>query len=278
MPLAKKNPISAAFVCIDWVNGYVFFSKITDVHLRQSIDFTMSTQNTLAHHIKGPVAIDGPAASGKSTVAKLVAKKLGGFYISTGDMYRALSWAASHNGINPMADVQGLVDLLREINFECVPGEDALPRIIVDGEELSQADLHSPAVAANVSQISAIPAVREWLVDYQRSTTRLGLVVLEGRDIGTIIFPDAPHKFFLTATPEERARRRFAQGGDIPAGATIESVAGEIAERDHRDSTRPIAPLKAADDAILIDSSHITIGQVVDLIVACITRQLDETV
>lgn len=237
----------------------------------------MSTQHTLSHTITGPVAIDGPAASGKSTVAKRVAKKLAGFYISTGDMYRAISWAANHHGIDPLKDVQALVNLLANISFECAPGQDGLPRIIIDGTELSQKDLHSPTVAANVSQISAIPEVRKWLVDHQRSTTRLGLVVLEGRDIGTVIFPDAPHKFFLTASPEERARRRFDQGGDIPKGATIESVAREIAARDHRDSTRPIAPLKAADDAVFIDSSHITIDQVVDQIIAHITRQLDKT-
>lgn len=237
----------------------------------------MSIQPTVSYKVKGPVAIDGPAASGKSTVAKRVAKRLGGFYISTGDMYRAISWAASDAGIDPIEDVQSLIRMLRDMTFECVPGEDALPRIRVDGRDLSQADLHSPDVAANVSQISAIPEVRDWLIHYQRSTTRLGLVVLEGRDIGTVIFPDSPHKFFLTATPEERARRRFAQGGDIPAGATIESVSAEIAARDHRDSTRPVAPLKAAEDAVLIDSSRIGIDQVVDLIVSHIMRQLDET-
>ena len=237
----------------------------------------MHTHPVFSHHrVKGPVAIDGPAASGKSTVAKQVAKRLGGFYISTGDMYRAVSWAANHHGIDPLADAPALVNLLAEVTFECAPGEDGLPRIIIDGRELNQKDLHSPEVAANVSQISAIPDVREWLIQYQRSTIRLGLVVLEGRDIGTVIFPDAPHKFFLTASPEERARRRFAQGGDIPAGMTIESVAKEIATRDHRDSTRPIAPLKAADDAVFIDSSDLSIDQVVDLIVSHITGQRNE--
>ncbi|MDT8389033.1 MAG: (d)CMP kinase [Lentisphaeria bacterium] len=237
----------------------------------------MSIHHTLSHKIKGPVAIDGPAASGKSTVAKRVAKEIGGFYISTGDMYRAVSWAANHNGIDPVTDTQGLVTLLREITFDCAPGEDGSPRLRVNGAELTQTELHSPAVAANVSQVSAIPAVREWLADYQRSATRFGLVVLEGRDIGTVIFPDAPHKFFLTATPEERARRRLAQGGDIPEGATIESVARDIADRDYRDSTRSVAPLRAADDAILIDSSTLTIDQVVDMITTHIARQSDKS-
>lgn len=222
--------------------------------------------------ITGPIAIDGPAASGKSTVAKRVAKKLGGFYISTGDMYRALSWESWKRGFDPENNTPDIVSMLDDIEFKCIPGEDGLPRILINGTELNQEQLHSPGVAGQVSQLSAIPEVREWLIDCQRSTQKLGLVVLEGRDIGTVIFPDAPHKFFLTASPEERARRRLAQGGDVPDGATIESVAREIARRDYRDSHRPIAPLKPAEDAVMVDSDNISIDQVVDLIIAEIRK------
>ncbi len=220
-----------------------------------------------------PIAIDGPAASGKSTVAKQVAKRLGGFYISTGDMYRALSWLSCERGIDPVREPDRLVEMLATIAFECLPGDDGLPRIRIDGVEIGQEKLRSSQVAARVSEVAAIPGVRSWLIGCQRATTRLGLVVLEGRDIGTVIFPDTPHKFFLTASPEERARRRLQQGGDVAEGATIEAVAAQIAKRDHLDSTRAVAPLKRAEDAVFIDSSDISIAGVVDLIVQAVAEK-----
>lgn len=221
--------------------------------------------------VSGAIAIDGPAASGKSTVARRVAERLGGCYVSTGDMYRAISWESLRRGIAPLEHPDRIAAMLDEISLECVAGSGGLPRMVVDGTEIGPEKLHSPQVADRVSDVAAIPAVRSWLVERQRATARLGLVVLEGRDIGTVIFPDARHKFFLTATPEERARRRLAQGGDVPDNATIESVAAQIARRDHIDSTRKVAPLKAADDALVIDSTGMSVDQVVDLIVRNVT-------
>lgn len=115
-----------------------------------------------------------------------------------------------------------------------------------------------------VSQVAAVPSVRSWLIECQRAIARRGLTVLEGRDIGTVILPDAPHKFFLTATPEERAKRRLAQGGDAPDGATIDAVAAQIAERDRIDSTRKVAPLRPAADAVVVDCSSLSIEETVD--------------
>ena len=132
--------------------------------------------------------------------------------------------------------------------------------------EFPGAKIRAPEVASFVSPVAALPNVRAWLLDKQREFARLGRIVMEGRDIGTVIFPDARYKFFLTATPEERAKRRIAQNGETPDGATVESVAKAIAERDMLDSSRETAPLKKADDAILIDTSGMSIEQVIEQI------------
>jgi cytidylate kinase len=222
------------------------------------------TDNAAEAEIRGPIAIDGPAASGKSTVARMVAERLGGHYVSTGDMYRAVTWEALRRGIDPERSPDAVVAMLADMSLEHMGARNTVPRVGINGTPVPEGELHSPAVARRVSQVAAIPEVRSWLVERQRETTRLGLVVLEGRDIGTVIFPDAPHKVFLTASPRERARRRLAQGGDVAEGATVESVAAEIAERDRRDSTRKVAPLRPADDARVIDTTEIGIAESVE--------------
>lgn len=213
------------------------------------------------------ITIDGPAASGKSTIARLVAERLDGFYINTGDMYRTLTWVIRECGFDPKIDTAAIVALLDEINIRYEISPNGVPQLLLNGEPVQQTDIRNPKVAAEVSDVAKIREVRTWMVQRQRLTARLGLVVMEGRDIGTVVFPEAAHKFFLTASPAERARRRLNQAGESPCDATVESVAAEIARRDRIDSTRAVAPLRPARDAVTIDSTHMTQEEVATQII-----------
>lgn len=207
--------------------------------------------------IKEQISIDGPAAAGKSTVAKSVARILDAYYINTGEMYRAVTWLALQRHIDPECDQATVIRLLDETELRLIKDTTDINRLIlyVNNQRVDIANFRTPEVTTKVSFIAKIPKVREWLVKRQKETANLGLIVMEGRDIGTVVFPNARHKFFLTASPEERARRRLAQAGEVVDGATIKSVAADIAERDHIDSTREIAPLRPAEDAIIIDTT-----------------------
>ncbi|MFA7229800.1 MAG: (d)CMP kinase [Victivallaceae bacterium] len=212
------------------------------------------------------IAIDGPAASGKSTIAGLVAEKLHIPYINTGNMYRAVALQALRDQIDlkKCSDVL-LAPTLHSLRIEYARTAQGNFEIKLNGG-FPGAEIRSPEVASYVSQVAALPSVRDWLKEKQREFAELGWIVMEGRDIGTVIFPDAEFKFFLTATPEERARRRLAQDGENFDGATLESVTKSIAERDRIDSTRDIAPLKPAEDAIILDTTGLGINQVVEII------------
>ena len=215
------------------------------------------------------VAIDGPAASGKSTVARLLAKRIGGYYINTGDMYRAVSWVALTHGVDPVANPAGVVKLLADCDL-CYRIVDDVPTLFLNNEVVPQEAIRSPEVSAIVSPVAAIPEVREWMLDRQRECKEVGIVIMEGRDIGTVIFPDAKFKFFVTASPMERARRRLAQKGEVAEGATLESVAADIARRDEIDSTRAVAPLRPAENAVTIMTDGITAEEVADLLATAI--------
>ena len=156
--------------------------------------------------------------------------------------------------------------------MEYVKNSDGLLELKLNGKNI-ESEIRAPEVAKCVSFIAAIPEVRQWLVDSQRKFTALGMIVMEGRDIGTVVFPDARFKFFLTASPEVRAKRRLNQDGETPDGATIASVAEEIAKRDKMDMTRAVSPLKKADDALHIDCSSMTLDEVLDLIAANIDKE-----
>lgn len=212
------------------------------------------------------IAIDGPAAAGKSTVAQRVADALGAPYVNTGNLYRAVTWAAMARGIDSTAADADLASFLADFRLEHFCEVDGSLTLLADGRPVGP-EIRSPEIAAQVSRFAALPAVREWLVARQRDCADLGRIVMEGRDIGTVIFPRARHKFFLTASPEVRARRRLEQAGETAVGATVATVAAEIARRDEMDSTRKHAPLRRADDAVLIDSSGLDVAQVVDRIV-----------
>lgn len=212
------------------------------------------------------IAIDGPAASGKSTIANAIAERLHIPYINTGGMYRAVAWYVARHGISAdHINEEALPELLGGLTLDYVAGASGKYEIRVNGEFPGE-QLRAPEITALSSPLSAVPAVRNYLLERQREFAKLGLIVMEGRDIGTVIFPNARYKFFLTASPEERARRRLCQNGEVVDGATLESVAKEIAQRDLQDSTRPIAPLKQAADAVPIDSTGLEVPQVVDRI------------
>ena len=214
------------------------------------------------------VAIDGPAGAGKSTVAREVARALGSVLVDTGALYRAVALAARLRGVDreDRARVEALsVELVRSgaLAMKAVAG--AAPIVIVDGIERTD-ELRTPDISQGASVVSRYPMVRESLLDLQRSFGRDGGVVLEGRDIGTVVFPDAEVKFFLTATDEERARRRHEELRERGDSSTFESVLAEVRERDARDAARDVAPMRAADDAVLLDSSKLTIAEVVAII------------
>lgn len=207
------------------------------------------------------VAIDGPSASGKSTVAEKVAEAISGFYVNTGNMYRALTMVCLNRGIdvNSESSVNSVIDST-DIKYVNNNGDLLL---YVDGSAIDLALVRLPEVASKVSTVAKYAKVREWLVDRQRLSAELGNVVMEGRDIGTVVFPNARFKFFITASPEERARRRLAQPGETVDGATLAKVAADIAARDKMDSERKVSPLKPAEDAILLDTTTMTIDEVV---------------
>lgn len=197
------------------------------------------------------IAIDGPAASGKSTVARRLAAELGIVFVSSGAMYRAFTWWVLENGIDP-ADRDSVLDLLGRTRFDC--GEvDGVGTIAVDGRKLLASEMSREDVNANVSVIAAIPEVRVRLVEEQRAYGETHGVVMEGRDIGSVVFPDTPHKFYIDASPEVREQRRRAEG-----------IQDSIAARDRIDSSRKASPLVIPDDAFVVDSSDLGIEEVVD--------------
>lgn len=210
------------------------------------------------------IAIDGPAGTGKSSVGKAVAKKLGYSFLSTGEMYRALGYKVAESGVD-MTDDKAVTAVAEKINFTFERQEDASLKMFVDGEYLG-AKLHSDAAGQAASKTSAMPSARIVLTNKMREIAARGGVIMEGRDIGTVVCPGAPLKFFITASAEERAKRRFKQLSSAGESADYDALLASIKERDHRDSTRSAAPLKAAEDAILVDTSAMTLEEVINKI------------
>ena len=216
------------------------------------------------------IAIDGPAASGKSTVASLVAKRLNIPYINTGNMYRAITYFFIKNDIDfENINFSDLKTLLNSISLKYVETHDDGFALSLN-EKILGSEIRSPEVAQQVSRVAKNPVVREVMTSLQREYGQQHLVVMEGRDIGSVVFPNAKYKFFVMASPLIRAQRRLNQSGETFSDATLESVVAEITARDKIDMEREIAPLKQADDAILVDTSELTIDQVVEKIISYI--------
>jgi cytidylate kinase len=215
------------------------------------------------------VAIDGPAGAGKSTVTRVVAERLGYHLINTGAIYRALALGAQRAGLgfDESEKVGALAhELVGRGAIQLEPSDGIEYRVLLAGEDVSAA-IRTQVLGEGASKVSAIPAVRDALLDLQRAVGREGGAVLEGRDIGTVVFPDAEAKFFLTATVEVRAKRRYDELVERGLSPSLEDVRNEVIERDRRDSSRPVAPLMQASDAIVVDSSLLDIRQVAERIV-----------
>lgn len=208
------------------------------------------------------VAIDGPAGSGKSTVARRLAKRLGVPYLDTGAMYRAIGLLASERGVDP-DDAEAAAGLAAASPLEVRLASDGLVTLLLGGEPVDER-IRRPEVGALTSRLAVHPAVRARMVELQRDFVRRHGGVLEGRDIGTRVVPEAPHKFYLDAAPEVRARRRLAELRGKGMAVEAEALAREIAERDARDRSRPESPLAPAADAIVVDTTGMSLEQVVD--------------
>lgn len=221
------------------------------------------------------IAIDGPSGAGKSTVTGLLAKRLGYKQIDTGAMYRAVAWLIGQAGVDP-GDEARLERFCSDVDvrFNCLNGT---RRVLVNGQDVTD-HIRSPEMSLMTSRISALRPVREAMVRSQRFMGRNGGVVLEGRDIGTVVFPDAELKFYLSASAEERGRRRFAELIAKGENVTLEETIAAVVQRDHQDSQRDLAPLRQAEDAIPIDSSGMGIEEVLDTMEAIFREKINQAV
>lgn len=217
------------------------------------------------------VAIDGPAGAGKSTIARQAAKTMGYIYVDTGALYRAIGLFALKNGVD-LCQQNQVEQMLSNVQIELVflEGEQ---HVFLCGTDVSQ-EIRTPEVSMAASQVSAIPAVREFLFDLQRDMAKKHSVIMDGRDIGTVVLPHAQVKIFLTASPEERARRRFEELKQKGSQSSYEEVLKDLKQRDYQDSHREIAPLRPAEDAIEVDTTGLSLQQSVDRIIMLIKERL----
>ena len=211
------------------------------------------------------ITIDGPAGSGKSTISRLLAKKIGFLYLDTGAMYRAVALAANRRGIG-LDDGKRLGDLCRTLDLHFNTDEDP-PGLFLHGEDVSKA-IRSPEMDMAASTVSAVKEVRAAMTELQRSMANGLNLVAEGRDMGTVVFPEAKHKFFLTASVQERAERRYRERVARRESVSRNSVEEELKKRDYQDETRTLSPLRPAEDAAIVDSTELTTEQVVDRILS----------
>ena len=226
------------------------------------------------HRNVNAVAIDGPAGSGKSTVSKLTADRLGYLYIDTGAMYRALTLKVMRRDLD-FADEDGIAKLSREVDLKLLPSEQEknLIRVLLDGEDVSE-EIRKMEVTVNVKHVARIGIVRENLVKLQRRmVTEADGAVMEGRDIGTVVLPNAKYKFYVDASFEERVERRLAELRAKGHPVTRQEISKDLKQRDHTDKTRKVGPLKMAEDAIFIDTTDLSVEEVVDTIVRHVNKK-----
>lgn len=218
------------------------------------------------------IAIDGPSGAGKSTLARKAAATLGYLYVDTGAIYRTVALSAVRRGIDP-ADAAGLVPTLNELDIRLMYGDDGLQHMYLNGEDVSQA-IRVHEISQHASTVSAIPEVRAFLLDLQRDLARKNNVVMDGRDIGTVVLPEADVKIFLTASPEARAKRRHLELQQRGQDTDFDTVLRDIIKRDEQDTNRPIAPLRQAEDAVLVDTTYLNLEQSLHAILSVIEEKI----
>ena len=218
------------------------------------------------------VAIDGPSGAGKSTLARAAAAELGFLYVDTGAIYRTVGYYAYSKGVDP-SDTAAVEALLPEIHVELTYGEDGLQHMLLNGADVTR-EIRLPEISMYASRVSAIPAVRAFLLEMQREMARRYDVIMDGRDIGTVVLPEADVKLFLTASPEDRAMRRFLELQQRGTPQDYETLLREIRERDENDASRAAAPLRPAEDAVRLDTTGNTFQQSLQLLLDTIKEKL----
>lgn len=217
------------------------------------------------------VAIDGPAGAGKSTIAKAAAKELNFIYVDTGALYRTISLSAVRDGV--IDDDEKIVQMLDDISVELGFADDGTQCVYLNGEDVS-AFIRTPEISMGASKVSAIPEVRAFLLDLQRNIAKENNVIMDGRDIASVILPDANPKIFLFASPECRAERRYKELVEKGESVTFEEVLADVNQRDYQDSHRDIAPLKPTDESVLADTSKLTLDESIQLIINIIKENI----
>ena len=218
------------------------------------------------------IAIDGPAGAGKSTLARALARELGYLYVDTGAIYRTVALRAREAGADP-SDPEQVAPLLEDLNLRMDYGGDGVQRMYLSGRDVTEA-IRENEVSALASQVAALPAVREFLLEFQRKQAREHNVVMDGRDIGTVVLPQAGVKIFLTAAPEARARRRTAELLQRGQDADFDEILREIRQRDKQDENRPVAPLRQAEDAALLDTTNLDLKGSLEALLTLVRERL----
>jgi len=217
------------------------------------------------------LTIDGPGGAGKGTVCQLVAQKLGWHLLDSGALYRLTALAAEKHGVD-LNNEESVAVLAKHLDVQFIPHESGFMQTILEGEDVSL-DIRTEYVAGNASKVAALPAVREALLFRQRDFAQAPGLVADGRDMGTVVFSDAPFKIYLTASAEERAKRRFLQLKEKGIEGDLTSILDEIVQRDERDMNRKVAPLKPALDALVVESTNMSIEQVLDVVMTELERK-----
>ena len=218
------------------------------------------------------IAIDGPAGAGKSTLARALARELGYLYVDTGAIYRTVALRAWEAGADP-SDPEQIAPLLKGLDISMDYGPDGEQQMFLEGEDVSKA-IREHQISGLASKVSAIPAVRDFLLEFQRTQAREHNVVMDGRDIGTVVLPQADVKIFLTAAPESRARRRLLELEGRGQKTDFETVLRDIVQRDEQDRNRPIAPLRQAEDAVLVDTTECDLEESYQLLLKTIRERI----
>lgn len=218
------------------------------------------------------IAIDGPAGAGKSTIAKMAAKELSFIYVDTGALYRAIGLCAKQNDIGSK-DVDKILEMLKTIKVELAFNDNKEQIVLLNGEDVSSL-IRTPEISMYASDVSAIPEVRAFLLDLQRNMAKTNNIIMDGRDIGTVVLPDAKVKIFLTASPQVRAKRRYDELIEKGMDVKYEDVLSDVITRDYNDSHRETAPLKPAEDSVIVDTSGLDLQQSVEKLISIMKERM----